>query len=227
MQGLPHPHESRAVEVEPAAAQPARRLGVGGRDREVAGDHDPPSVAGHHRFDPARPHRHRPVARQEAHPAFGEEPGHPAADRRGMGLGDLAGLRDQGDLHPIRSAGPIEEGAEPVAEGERQLRPSGPAPDHRDPEPPPPRQAVALGLGPAFPEGADRLHPEGVLLRPVDVAQGRLRADVEGEEVEADRGPPGRDDLPPLEVDPGRRGVDDPRVREAGELPEVDVRLFG
>ena len=66
-----------------------------------------------------------------------------------------------------------------------------------------------------------------MLLRPVDAAQGRLRADVEGEDVEPDRGPTRREDPPPLEVEPGRRGVDDPGVREAGELPEVDVRLFG
>ena len=131
------------------------------------------------------------------HPAFAEESGHPAPDGRGVRLDDLARLREEGDLDPVRHPGPLEEGAKAVPQGERQLRPPGSAPDHRDPEPPAALQAVPLDRRPPFPEDVDRLDPEGVLLRPLDGVQGRLRADVDGEEVEADGGPAGREDPPP------------------------------
>ena len=166
------------------------------------------------------------MTREEPHPALAEEAGHPAPDGRGVRLDDLACLREEGDLDPVRHSGPLEEGAKAVAEAERQLRPSGAAPDHRDAEPSAALQAVALDRRPPFPEDVDRLDPEGVLVRPFDVVQGRLRADVDREEVEADGGAAGREDAPRAEVDPDRRGVQDPRVREPRELPEVDVRLL-
>ena len=198
---------------------------MGDRDREVTVDRRPLS-ARRHRVDSVRPHRDHPVTSEEPHPALGEEAGHPAPDGGGVRLDDLARLREEGDLDPVRHPGPLEEGAKAVPEGERQLRPPGSPPDHRDPEPPAPLQAVALDRRPPFPEDIDRLDPEGVLPRPLDVVQGRLRADVDGEEVEADGGAAGREDAPRAKIDPGRRGVQDPGVREPRELPEVDVRLL-
>ena len=198
---------------------------MGGRDREVALDRRPLSGR-RHRIDPARPHRDHPVTGEEPHPALPEEAGHPAPDGRGVRFDHLARLREEGDLDPVRHPGPLEDGAKAVPEGERQLRPPGAAPDHRDAEPPAPFQAVALDRLPPFPEDVDRLDPEGVLLRPLDGVQGRLRADVDGEEVEADGGAAGHHDAPRAEIDPGRRGVHDPGVGEPRELPEVDVRLL-
>ena len=198
---------------------------MGDRDREVAVNRDP-LVARGHRLDPARPDRDHPVTGEEPHAALGKQAGHPAPYGRGVRFDDLARLREQGDLDPVRHPGPREEGAKAVPEGERQLGPPGAAPDHRDPEPPAPFQAVALELRPPFPENVDRLDPEGVLLRPLDRAHGRLRADVEGEDVEADGRPAGREDLPRAEVDPDRRGVNDAGICETGELPQVDVRFL-
>ena len=225
LERLPHPDEPRVVEVEPALAEPVGRPRMGDRDREVAADRGPLS-ARRHRVDPVRAYRDHPVAGEKPHPALTEEAGHPAPDGRGVRLDDLARLREEGDLDPVRHPGPLEEGAKAVPEGERQLRPPGSPPDHRDPEPPTALQAVALDRRPPFPEDVDRLDPEGVVPRPLDVVQGRLRADVDGEEVEADGGPAGREDPPRAQVDPRRRGVQDPGVREPRELPEIDVRLL-
>ena len=198
---------------------------MGDRDREVAVDRRPLS-ARRHRVDPVRAHRDHPVAGEEPHPALAEEAGQPAPHGRRVRLDDLARLREEGDLDPVRHPGPCEHGAKAVPEGERQLRPPGSAPDHRDPEPPAPFQAVALDRRPPFPEDVDRLDPEGVLLRPLEVVQGRLRADVDGEKVEADGGPAGREDAPCAQVDPGRRSVQNPGAGEPRELPEIDVRLL-
>ena len=224
LQGLPDADEPRVVEVEPTLAEPVGGARVGDRDREVAVDRGRLS-ARRHRVDSVRAYRDHPVTGEEPHPALAEEAGHPAPDGRGVRLDDLACLREEGDLDPVRHPGPLEEGAKAVPEGERQLRSPGAAPDHRDSEPSAALKAVALDRRPPFAEDVDRLDPEGVLLRPLDVVQGRLRADVDGEEVETDGGTAGREDAPRAKVDPGRRGVQDPRVREPRELPEVDVRL--
>ena len=198
---------------------------MGDGDREVATDNDP-VFAGRYRLDPVRAHRNHPVAREEPHSAFPEKASHPPPYRRGMRLDDLAGLREQGDLHPIRRPGALQEGAKTVPEREGQLGPPRSAADHRDPQPSAPSPAVALGLGPAFSEGVDRLDPERMLLGPLDAAHGRLRADVEGENVESDRRASGGQDSPAVKVDPGRRGVYDPRAREPGQSSKIDMRLL-
>ena len=121
---------------------------------------------------------------------------------------------------------PGEQGAQAVPQGEGQLRPARPGPDHPDPQPPASFETAPLRLRPPFPEEVDRLDPEGVFFRPRDGVQGRARADVQGQEVEPDRRAAGHQDPSGAKVDLRRRAVHDPRIREPAELSQVDVRLL-
>ena len=159
------------------------------------------------------------AAGQHGDPALGEDPLEEPADapvvRRQQRVPGDQGNLDRTAAQP----------GEPILRRERQLDAAGAAADHREAQP---RHLAGAGEQrlPARRETGDRLDRDRVLGRAGDIVGPRRRADVDRQQVVADRRMGAAQDkaLGPVEAD--RLVADQPRAGKPREPAEIDVALL-